>query len=206
MHPEERLLGFDAREMWLSFESEWSPERRDSFLLRGDLKKPLSTDTMVWASVFGLDESLEKPPGWEAFDLWIDLDRMAASLDAGWGVERKAHWIIGLTLRYGTFRQGDMEMGYPTLDSLPMSTGSQQWTLLGYDISDASGLSGLSNCGYATDEVPALRERWGTHLNAYHLFSDVDQAIEFKKLSDNRVREHAPFFVYGLYLVEDNTQ
>jgi hypothetical protein len=131
---------------------------------------------------------------------------MAASLDAGWGLERKAHWIIGLTLRYGTFRQGDMEMGYPTLDPLPIPIGNQNWTSLGFDVSDGSGLSGLSNCGYAKDEVPALRERWGPHLNTYHLFSDVDQAIEFKRLSDNRVREHAPFFVYGLYLVEDNTQ
>jgi hypothetical protein len=206
MHPEERLLGFDAREMWLSFESEWSPERRDSFLLRGDLEKPLSTDTTVWPSAFGLDESLEKPPPWEAFDLWIDLGRMAASLDAGWGSRRKAHWVISLTLCHGVFRQGDMTMGYPTLDPLTMPDSSQNWTLLGYDVSDGSALSGLSNCGYAADELPELRERWGPHLNQHHLFSDVDQAIEFKRMSDNRVREHAPFFVYGLYLVEDNTQ
>ncbi len=40
---------------------------------------------------------------------------------------------------------------------------------------------------------------WGPHLNEDHLFTDPDQACAFREASDARVREHAPFFVYGLY-------
>ena len=52
--PEEVLLGFDAREMWLTGMREMGPAdgRLSQFLLRTDLDDILSADTMVWPSVF----------------------------------------------------------------------------------------------------------------------------------------------------------
>ena len=76
MLPQGKLLGFDAREMWQEFHITWSGERQEQYLLRRDIKKPLSTDTIVWSSVFEEMGELE-PPVWRgALDLWGDLQNM----------------------------------------------------------------------------------------------------------------------------------
>jgi hypothetical protein len=63
-----------------------------------------------------------------------------------------------------------------------------------------------ANCGYAADEVDALRARWGRRLNESHLFGSIGEALAFREVADARVPEHAPFFVYRLYLVGDATR
>ena len=73
--------------------------------------------------------------------------------------------------------------------------------LLGYDIADDVFLSGLSNCGYTDEEKTELRSTWVGRLNRFHLFDQVDVASEFKALTEARVPEHGPFFVFGLYLL-----
>ena len=80
----------------------------------------------------------------------------------------------------------------------------KSWEFLGYDIADLAGTSGLMNMGFLTgvDEVAALRARWGMHLNTSHLFVDRSRAEEFKSFSSQRVPEHAPFYVIGLWLVK----
>ncbi len=50
-----RLLGFDVREMWFTLEDLWNQQRRQVFLLRDDVTKPLSTDTLVWPFLIGRD-------------------------------------------------------------------------------------------------------------------------------------------------------
>ena len=81
-----------------------------------------------------------------------------------------------------------------------------EWPFLGFDVSDGSLLSGLSNCGYYPDELSTLRPQWQSRLNAWHLFEAREDAFEFRSLADKRVTEHAPFFVFGLYLVEGDPQ
>ncbi|MCL2449313.1 MAG: hypothetical protein FWD17_10220 [Polyangiaceae bacterium] len=74
-------------------------------------------------------------------------------------------------------------------------------SLLGYDIADDVFLSGLSNCGYTDDDARALRLLWGPKLNRFHLFEDARVASAFRSVTDARVPEHAPFFVFGIYLI-----
>ena len=62
-------------------------------------------------------------------------------------------------------------------------------------------MSGLSNCGYTAAEREPLRARWAPALNEHHLFHLVDDAAAFVKDCDQRVLEHAPFFVIGLWRV-----
>jgi len=79
------------------------------------------------------------------------------------------------------------------------------WVLLGYDVADQWMLSGLSNCGFrpGLDDAPSLRAEWGPRLNEFHLFPDIDDAFLFKRFSDERLRsDHAPFFVFGLWIVK----
>jgi hypothetical protein len=79
--------------------------------------------------------------------------------------------------------------------------------LLGYDVCDEWGLSGLSNCGLepGREDVAALRAKWGPLLNRAHLFDSRDAAAAFAHASDARVEEHAPFFVYELWRVEERS-
>lgn len=78
-----------------------------------------------------------------------------------------------------------------------LSEGS---TLLGYDVSDDYLLSGLSNCGYEGDAA-ALRKQWAALLNENHLFWEIEAAKAFAEMTDHRVEEHAPFWVFGLYAI-----
>jgi hypothetical protein len=201
MQLEGKLLGFDAREMWQEFHITWSQERKANFLLRHDIEKPLSTDTMVWPSVFDEVGELAPPVYRGSLSLWDDLRKMGDFIEARWITTSMPFWIVGVTLISGDFSSQQEAMGYPTLPTLNLPAGSEDWTLLGYDVSDHSLLSGLSNCGYWEEEKPEYKKRWGQHLNRYHLFAEVQPAIEFKEITDLRVPEHAPFFVYGLYLI-----
>ena len=48
----EQLLGFDARRPVATVDGLWTAARREQFLLRGDVSRPLSVDTLVWPSLF----------------------------------------------------------------------------------------------------------------------------------------------------------
>ena len=75
---------------------------------------------------------------------------------------------------------------------------NKEWRFLGYDVADEGFISGLSDCGYQADEL-RLKTGWELSLNEWHLFTQSKQAIKFKRMTDRRVAEHAPFCIYGLY-------
>jgi hypothetical protein len=198
---EEMLIGFDAREMWLETDQintaheDW----REKFLLRREIEKVLSADTLVWPSVFDLDKKLELPD-WRGLiqDLWDDLQRMEHYLAKGWGAQWRPCSIIAVTkLVDSEWKQEMRAAGYP----VKPPELDKSWSLLGYDVSDEFLLSGLSDCGYTPEDVRTLGKRWSPHLNDHHLLADWKQAVEFQKMTDERVVEHAPFYVYGLYLI-----
>jgi hypothetical protein len=76
------------------------------------------------------------------------------------------------------------------------------WRLLGYDIADPWLTSGLMNCGYTDAEREPWMSRWRQKLNAHHLFDTPDEGLLFAQDTNERVFEHAPFYVYGLYTSE----
>jgi hypothetical protein len=80
---------------------------------------------------------------------------------------------------------------------------SPSWPFLGFDVGSGGLLSGLMNCGYEDDERTAMTELWGPRLNEHHLFEDAESAFVFRHVTNRRVPEHAPFFVYGLWLIRE---
>jgi hypothetical protein len=191
--PGEHLLGFSARTSENHYIDDWPPARRDLYLLRFDLDRPLSTDTAVWPAV-SVEAPLLGPPWHRSVKVWPDLPAIQRFLP------RRAYEVVALTLVLRDLK-GDELAEWQDIDSLdakdPLPLGS---TRLGYDVSDRALLSGLTNCGYSTDAARELRPVWGPRLNRYHLFSQLADAVVFKALTDRRVPEHAPFFCYGLYL------
>jgi len=205
MNGTEKLLGFDARLMGTELITNWTQERRGLYLLRQDTELILSTDTLVWPSIFSREVllSLEQTIN-SALFLWCDSQQLLSYLECGSNIViQRPYWVIGITLVINSMSRSDQEMWEPFLSSTTPISLSPTWTFLGYDISDMGFLSGLSNCGYKTEERESLMERYVSSLNRYHLFSNLSDATKFRDLTNLRVSEQAPFFVYGLYQIYD---
>ncbi len=230
MSSTELLLGFDAREMWLDGAEYWPEERKRTFLLRQDIVQPLSTDTLVWRSVFDVEPTLHRPQ-WTGpiQELWDNLATLQANMDTAWSERTLPSWIIAVTLQEDgcesedllewyvrvskSFDEnvpgalplsGDLLEWYARASSIIPALRDPAWALLGYDVSDKWLLSGLSNCGYGTNEteLQILRETYASSLNEHHLFDALKPAVDFMHVSNERVQEHAPFFVFGLWLIK----
>ncbi len=204
---EEALLGFDARERFLEPVRTWTPARRGTYLLREDVQKPLSVDAAVWPSLFGhgLPDSERTRLGLEALplpgwrgpnqELWDSLSRMQSALEP---LAAEAHWTVAVSwVSVEGFSESRAGAG-PYREKMEPEAVSADWTLLGFDVADAGFISGLSNCGYTPEEAAGLRATWASALNAHHLFDDLEKALAFRELTEARVPEHAPFFVYAL--------
>ena len=203
MSPGEKLLGFDGRESPAEADSDWPAGRRSTYLLRDDIDKALSTDILAWPSVPGADRNVESDTSQvNSFHLWNRLLDLKEYLRALEGPTRKAFWIVGITLLWNLLNEHERELWAPRLPLTDPAVRDERWSFLGYDVSDLALLSGLSNCAYDAGERPSWKETWGPHLNRFHLFTDEHQAQKFKLMNDGRVPEHAPFFVYGLYLID----
>ena len=212
---EEQLIGFDAR---LTNAAEWSQERREQYLLRVDSPVPVSVDPTVQRSVFDLPE-YDRPNYVGAFqNLWEELPELKATLSSIKAAQTYQVLAFALVGRVTPSTPHPLaaavdDRGYDpfTASRVPLppvvpATRDTAWKLLGYDVADRWGLSGLMNCGYKPDIVGATRARFVGRLNAHHLFDAPEDADEFRAHADARVQEHAPFFVYGVWRVEDSGQ
>jgi hypothetical protein len=209
---EETLLGFDAREMWLTGLRELSSVsgRLNQFLLRSDLDDVLSADRVIWPSIFkitvSLDNGPELPePDWIGMNapFWEDLNALRKAIPNEFGRDHP-FWLIAATWHTDIgFREEERQKGRILGPYLAPTTPQQRdsaWRFLGFDITDP-GISGLSNCGYDHAERDGLAAEWARHLNRHHLFDSLERAFEFRILTNARVPEHAPFFVIGLWLI-----
>lgn len=101
----------------------------------------------------------------------------------------------------GTERRSTAWRGDRIFDGLP---DAPLWLLVGYDICDSSGTSGLTNCGYDLVERESIQKHWAGRLSDRHLFCKVEDAEEFCDLTDLRAPEHAPFFVIEIWVAVEN--
>ncbi len=198
---EERIVGFDAREMWIDPAVSWPEQRRAGFLFRPDVPKPLSTDTVVWPSVFDLNNNTRPPDCFGHQDLCDKLADVQSHLAS---VQAERCYVIAITVFTSSPSQAQ-EWDELLVSMTTPPTRDRSWSFLGFDVSDQWLLSGLSNCGFLPelDDIASQRAKWGPQLNQHHLFDSLDAATAFKDFSNLRVQEHAPFFVFGLWLVEE---
>ena len=215
---DDSLLGFDARKMWLDAEVHWPPERRELFLLRRDADPVLSVDEIVLPSVFQTHQmigmspaehqalgvtGLERPE-WIGpnIPLWEDLDEMTAIISGHAADVSKPYWTNAVTCWADAPALAAVPYGPHPGETRPAAP-DDAWTFLGFDVADGSLLSGLTNCGYRDEDfAETSREKWTRNLNRYHLFDDRVPADRFRAFSDERIPEHAPFLVYGVWLIE----
>jgi hypothetical protein len=188
-----KLVGFDIRLELEASASRWNEERRSKFLLRDDIRRPLSVDQNVWSSAFPDANDSEQWRG--VLGHWSDLTAMSGHACARGIVGCLVSTVIIWDLLTSAERHG---WATGRLDGTTPTKLGPEWRIIGYDIADRWLVSGLSNCGYIGSERAEWRSRWSDRVNEAHLFDDPDEASRFAKATDERVPEHAPFFVYGL--------
>lgn len=200
------FLGYDCRRRCIGSSPLWQPDRRSLYLLRPDVAEPLSVDGMVWPSIFE-SRSLSK-------------DQEAAVAPMGPRIKRP-EWIGLLdpfweSLTVLLQHCGDRPQTSIVAVSCPShpyhehgtskeTPAGASWRSIGFDVADEFQTSGLMNCGYLPDEIAPLQREFASSLNESHLFSKEEDAHRFARTSDSRVVEHAPFFVYQLFLLESSS-
>lgn len=198
-------LGFDLRLRASDYVEEvWSSKHRTLYLLREDVKWPLSVDRAVWPSLLQLHyfdavahrKTNPRFLGQAASDLenelgfLTDLASIAPFAGARDGVG------IAIQLIYNERREADPFIG---VEASAVPAGAD---ILGFDVATPAPISGLCNCAYDLSEVHRLRAEWGPKLNVHGLLKSVDDAMRFREMTNKRVPEHAPFYVYKLFGVK----
>ena len=128
-------------------------------------------------------------------DLWLNLARMRQRLNEG---RRKAITIaIELLAPEGvSVDEFPSLLIYTECDPPAVPQSSVQ---LGYDVADDGFWSGLSNCSYTKEDRDSLRPEWRNRINDFGLIRTVEWAHTFKQISDKRVPEHSPFWVFRIH-------
>jgi hypothetical protein len=176
----EETIGFDLRS--IVPDPSWTADRRTSYLLRRDVPSVRSIDTLVWER----PPVLPRPPVPEG--LWSNLSDLFAAAGA---LDRAGVVAVRIT----AFGEDE-----PTPESLdPIGPAAERYDLLGYDVADYWQLSGLTNCGYSSEEAASLAPVWAPRLNQWHLFDNPEDATAYADVTEKRVPEHAPFYAYGIY-------
>jgi hypothetical protein len=193
---EDRFVVFDARTALQPLSPDWTSERRELYLVRLDVTTVLSVDPWVWPRA-----PLEPNPsdlGWVGVGgaLSPDLPGLRRRMHAD---EQSQATVVALSVP----AEAAVDLGIWNIGAAQYEKPSASWTFAGYDIADAGFWSGLSDCGYRPDEAIPIRERFAADLNDFHLFVEQAVAEEFRSVTDRRVAEHAPFYVFGLYTLSD---
>jgi hypothetical protein len=206
------VLGYDIRccpeatEMSL----QWTDERRSAFLLNSAVRYPASIDTSVWPSVFHYPRTtplairrsngIAANPKYIQHDLWFSLAEMKKCYEEAFSKGGPSGIKVAISVLGD--REPEHGIGLPVQDASPKPARVQRYySLMGYDVADAGLTSGISNCGYTDAEKNALGPIWKPNLNARGLLRTLESALSFRDLTEVRVPEHAPFYVFALYAV-----
>jgi hypothetical protein len=191
----DRLIGFDIRLGNRTSELAWNEERRSLFLLRDDIQRPLSVDQTVWPSCF---PKADRDQWRGVLGHWSDFDAMSDAAER-LGIDLASSFLLSTVVAWDLLSAEERdEWATKRLDQAVPERPGPEWSIVGYDVADQWLTSGLSNCGYVGNERTEWRSRWGGRVNEFHLFDDPSEASIFAKATNQRVPEHAPFFVYGL--------
>ena len=197
----EKVVGFDVRELIPDWIARGQPKHRHTFFLRDDIQQPYSVDEAVWPQLPHLAADV---PAWfgPQRQSWDSLSAMDQYVNAHGGYTAST-MRIGISLILATELEG---WNWGEQLELEIEVSDLKGKLLGYDVANQYLLSGLSNIGYSEADLAQLKPVWSPYLNEHHLFTDVDKAHEFKVLTSDRVKEHAPFFVFGLYALNSHAE
>ncbi len=192
MNMKRKLYGFDGRQPLTDVAMNWTADRRENYLLRKEIHRPVSVDRIVWPTV----QPAQTPSG-GVFDYWTDLSELQQALKRA-NYDKNSVLLVALAVCTLDKTAEDFFMPCNPSDI------DINWRSLGYDIADNGLISGLSNCGFFKEDgenVRKLRDNLNPKLNNYGLFDCFEEADEFRIWSNKRIPEHFPFLVHQLFEV-----
>lgn len=202
---EEILLGFQLKIELMKIK-QWELDRKREYLLREDIKKPLSVDKVVWP------ESDDKKMYSILFSDYCDGEYCAPnglniySIKKQESLNRTSFYdgsiLVGIAVVNDTKnRSQELKNKHSILDIPYLLNDLLEagWSRLGYDVADYWLYSGLMNCSYSAKDKVNLAKRFANALNEYGLFNAVETAQEFCTDCETRIKEHAPFSIYGIW-------
>lgn len=206
------LVGFDIRLAAESYVDRWWDERhRDEYLLSPDTQWPLSVDGLVWPSMFRVAKLDSLPdlaphvidvtPG--RFPDFADLEQLKKIREMS---GKEGGIILAIELftervadgEHITYERAGITYGFEIPVTNPASL-PRLTEFLGFDVADDGHMSGLTNCGYKQEEKDLLAKQWRKRLNKYGLLPSLGDAVEFREMTNARVPEHAPFWIFGIH-------
>lgn len=214
----ETLLGYDLRikpEYYL--DDYWTYDKRRESLIDPNLGWPISIDTSVWPSVFkysgfngsyifvnSMDHILNievEPLNVDHYKLclWPNSSLMIKSAEEKGQLTKVVPVAFSIVGEDQLIRADSFWSEISIIKEAKKLEKEYNFDLIGLDVADREFTSALSNCGYKGKARGNVEKEWKQHLNNYGLFSDYEHAASFALRSNDRINEHAPFFVYSLY-------
>lgn len=168
---------------------QWSGDRKRRFLLKNNINPPRSVDMAIW------DDFDKKHSEFQTCDVDCHPDFELAD----------DHSTLLISMPVTDYRHffsylDNSEIYWPQWIQC-LNTDAIQLDFLGYDVADFMLMSGINNCGYEVGDRK-LFEQYIPYINEYGLVSDLDAADSIRKLNDQRVPEHAPFYIFGIYEIK----
>jgi len=188
-----RLLGFSSR----AVHTPRNEAVHNNQLLRPELNWPLSADPMVWPTVTTSDQ--DTPP-----ELWHSLGDLRDAVNTGRGTipPDQTHWTIAMVRMSPDDEFGKWSHNEGCTQLVAPSNIHKSWDFLGYDVTDESLLSGLTNClSSACQGFAKWQTRWADKLNDYHLFFDLEDATSYAGAIMRVLRSNRAFSPVGLWKV-----
>ncbi|MGF1624239.1 MAG: hypothetical protein ACFCVH_05100 [Alphaproteobacteria bacterium] len=183
---------------------QWTPERRETFLLNPAIDLPRSADFAAWRRVN--DQVLLATL---FIDYWGDGSPNGLSLHQGFRNAASVADTVGDVFRLVGigFHADDFEtvctrhcIEPPPED---LRRVADRMSFLGYDVCDGWLVSGLCNCGVEEADAQARqRAEFAHRLNRHGLFADVADARAYAAAVDLLVPEHAFFLPVSLHVLE----
>jgi hypothetical protein len=185
------VLGYDLR-VSARTPFDWPPSRMETFLLRQDVLKPLSVDSIVWEKVDNSNqERLNHFGFWNSIeDAQNSIDGIAFDLPPAF-VKLEIAWLAS--------EENTVDRYFEEIPTSPTSK-MHPWIDLGYDVADTGLISSIMNCGHAIQEIEYYTQH-PSLFNEFHLFRDFGDAHAFlQKMSVGR-KANDPLFVYGISML-----
>lgn len=86
----------------------------------------------------------------------------------------------------------DANYAAPLVDLSEIAEFKKDFSFLGYDVIDISGLSALANIGYSRHEVLEINNA-KIEINNFGIISSLNDAVKLVTIADLFANEHAPF-------------
>ncbi len=209
---EEKILGYDVREIW--------HKDKCDFRMGSKLVQALCDD--LWGSIFdwgyvdvvGEDREriglgmVEFPPMSRVgpnYPLWSDLGDMLNYLRPYRCAEGKPYWVVAMAVRAEDleqkFRALDREQWPRDPEAKPDGIQSD-WVLVGYDLMSVWWEDMIVPKLHPEAEAQEVSELT-QELNQYLLFPTIEKAGEFKMRWDAAFPEEAPHLVHGVWRIEE---